>query len=72
MPLTYINETLRIDALTSISISDITPDEDSGAYARRIEFYTDDISAVNRRPVLTVMVYGDQNSLQVQTPTLAF
>lgn len=72
MTLTYISEILRIDALTSIMISDITPDEDSGAYARRIEFYTDDLAVLNRRPVLTVMIYGDADSLRVQTPTLSF
>ena len=72
MPLTYISEMLRIDALTSISISDIEPDEDRGGFARRIEFYTDDLSVLNRRPVLTVMIYGDQESLHVQTPTMAF
>lgn len=72
MTLTYISEILRIDALTNILVSDIEADADSGGFARRIEFYTDALSVLNRRPVLTVMVYGEQESLKIQTPTLSF
>ncbi len=72
MTLTYISEILRIDDLTSILISDVEPDEDSGGFARRLEFYTDAASVLNRRPVLTVMIYGEEESLRVKTPTLTF
>lgn len=72
MTLTYLSEILRIDDLTSISISDVEPDEDSGGFARRLEFYTDALSVLNRRPVLTVMIYGEEESLRVKTPTLSF
>jgi hypothetical protein len=73
MVLTYISEVLRIDSLIDITVSNIEQDEDSGGFARRIEFYIEDTAVVNRRPVLTVMVYGsDEESLQIQTPTLSF
>jgi hypothetical protein len=73
MTLTYLSEMLRIDDLTSIDVTDIEPDEESGGHARRIEFYTDALSVLNRRPVLTVMIYsGDEESLKIHTPTLAF
>ena len=72
MVLTYINETLRIDDLTSVDVSDVEPDPESGGYARRIEFYIDPAGAMNRRPVLTVMIYGEEESLRVKTPTLTF
>jgi hypothetical protein len=72
MTLTYLSEVLRIDGLTSIDVSDIEPDEESGGHVRRIEFYTDALSVLNRRPVLTVMVYGEEESLKVHTPTLSF
>jgi hypothetical protein len=72
MTLTYISEMLRIDDLTSVSVSEVEPDPDSGAFARRIEFYTDALNILNRRPVLTVMVYGDEESLRIHTPTLSF
>ena len=55
MTLTYLAEMLRIDDLTSIDVTDIEPDEESGGHARRIEFYTDALSVLNRRPVLTVI-----------------
>jgi hypothetical protein len=72
MTLTYLSEVLRIDGLTSTNVSDIEPDEESGGYVRRIEFYTDALSVLNRRPVLTVMVYGEEEALKIQTPTLSF
>jgi hypothetical protein len=72
MALTYISEMLRIDGLTSISVSDIEPDVESGGFARRIEFYTDAIDVLNRRPVLTVMTYGEEENLRIITPTLSF
>jgi hypothetical protein len=72
MTLTYISETLRIDELTSITVSDIEPDPESGAFARKIEFYTDELNILNRRPVLTVMIYGEEEALRVHTPTLTF
>ena len=72
MTLTYISEMLRIDELTSITISEIEPDPDTGTFARRFEFYTDALNILNRRPVLTVFVYGDEESLKIQTPTLSF
>jgi len=72
MTLTYLSEILRIDDLTSINVSDIEPDEEGGRFARRIEFYTDELSVLNRRPVLTVMIYGEEESLKIQTPTLSF
>ena len=72
MTLTYLSETLRIDDLTSITVSDIEPDEDSGKFARRIEFFTDDFAVLNRRPVLTVMIFGEEEALRVITPTLSF
>ena len=73
MTLTYLEEMLRIDDLTSIDGTDIEPDEESGGHARRIEFYTDALSVLNRRPVLTVVVYaGEEEPLKIHTPTLAF
>ena len=73
MTLTYIAEILRIDDLTSIDVTDIESDEESGGYARRVEFYTDALSVLNRRPVLTVMIYSDETeALKIHTPTLAF
>lgn len=72
MTLTYLSETLRIDDLTSIDVTDIEPDEETGGHARRIEFYTDALSVLNRRPVLTVMIYGEEEALKIHTPTLAF
>lgn len=72
MTLTYLSEILRIDNLINISVSDVESDPETGAYVRRIEFYTDELSEINRRPVLTVMVYGDADALKIQTPTLSF
>ena len=72
MVLTYLSEVLRIDDLISITVSDIEEDTESGGFARRIEFYTDETTMLNRRPVLTVMVYGEEEMLRIQTPTLSF
>jgi len=73
MTLTYLSEALRIDGVTSIDVSDIEPDKESGGQARRIEFYTDDLSVLNRRPVLTVIVFaGEEEPLKIHTPTLSF
>jgi hypothetical protein len=73
MTVTTVSEMLRIDGLTSINVSDIEPDDDSGGFVRRIEFYTDALNILNRRPVLTVFIYsGEAETLKVQTPTLSF
>ena len=72
MTLTYLSEILRIDGLTSTNVSDVEPDEESGGFVRRIEFYTDDLAELNRRPVLTVMIYGEEDALKIMTPTLSF
>jgi hypothetical protein len=72
MALTYLSEVLRIDDLTSISVSDIEPDAASGGFARRIEFYTDALDLTNRRPVVTIMAYGTEENLKILTPTLQF
>jgi hypothetical protein len=72
MPLTINSEVLRIDGITSIEVSDDVADPDSGGYTRKIEFYTDPLDSTNRRPVLTVLSYGDKPNLLITTPTLKF
>lgn len=72
MPLTINSQVLRIDGVTSIEVSDDVADVDSGGYTRKIDFYTDPLDATNRRPILTVLSYGDKPNLQILTPTLKF
>lgn len=72
MPLIINTEEIRMDGTTSVTISDIVTDEDSGGYLRTVAFYTDPIDAPNRRPDLIVKLYGDKPALLVQTPTLSF
>lgn len=73
MTVTTVAVTNRIDGNTSVFVSDIEEDPDvAGQFVRRVEFYTDPIQQGNRRPVLTVMIYGDEEALKIKTPNLTF
>jgi hypothetical protein len=69
MPVTAIAETLEIDATTSVAVSNIVLADDGINYVRQIDFYTDALTAANRRPVLSVRLFGTQPSLVLTIPS---
>lgn len=70
MTVTTVEQTLEIDATTSVAVSDITLGIDGVTYERSITYYTDALDLANRRPVLTVNIYStDQTALKLVIPT---
>ncbi len=72
MAVELTKQTLSIDGIHSISISDIEAGATSG-YVRKVDFYTDELTVTNRTPILTVWLYGEEEvDLKVATPILSF
>jgi hypothetical protein len=78
MGLVVNRQEMEIDGLNQIVVSTIQPDKNSSAYVRIIQFYTDTVDTDNRRPVLTVTLYGgnqqnlDQSPLDIAVPASVF
>jgi len=70
MAVTINRQELRLDGITSILVSDVTPDADSGGYVRRIDFFQDPTSLPNRAASLTVYVYAPtQKPIDITIPS---
>jgi hypothetical protein len=78
MPIQINNQTLELDGIQSILVSDIQPDTDTDYFVRILTFFTDPVAALNRSPILTLKLYGgsqstnDKSELEIQTPSLEF
>ncbi len=78
MPIQINNQTLELDGLQSILVSDIQPDTDTDFFVRILTFFDQPVTAMNRTPILTIRLLGgsqstnDQSELQIQTPSLEF
>jgi len=65
----------NVDGVQSITVSDIQPDTNSIEFVRLIQIYTDPTSNPNRRPVVTLALYGgsqntgDQSGLDITIPS---
>jgi hypothetical protein len=68
MPFSFDTAKIRVDDVTSIQISDIAADTEGTSYKRLIQIYTDPSTAVNRRPVLELSVYGGDQQIGDNTP----
>lgn len=78
MPIQINNQTLELDGLQSILVSDIQPDTDTDYFVRILTFFDQPTTAMNRTPILTLRLLGgsqvnnDQSELQIVTPSLEF
>lgn len=78
MPIQINNQTLELDGVQSILVSDIQPDTDTDYFVRILTLFTDPAATLNRQPVLTIKLYGgsqtnnDKSELEIQTPSLEF
>lgn len=72
MAITILSQKLEIDDCKQIVVSAVTADTSSGDYTRTIQFYIDPSSTANRRPVLEVLLYGEEDDLEIVTPALGF
>ena len=77
MPITVLNQTIELDGIQSILVSDIQPDTDTDYFVRILTFF-DQPTSQNLPPVLIVKLYGgsqssnDTSELQIVTPSLEF
>ena len=69
MPVTTVSEVVEIDATASVAVSNIVLAADGINYVRQIDFYTDALTVANRRPVLSVQIYGAQSALVLTVPS---
>jgi hypothetical protein len=78
MPIQINNQTLELDGIQSILVSDIQPDTNTDYFVRILTFFTDPTTMVNVSPILTLKLYGgsqstnDKSELEIQTPSLEF
>lgn len=78
MPVQINNQTLELDGIQTILISDIQPDTDTDFFVRILTFFDQPSTALNRTPLLTLRLLGgsqstnDQSELQIITPSLEF
>lgn len=78
MPIQINNQTLELDGIQSILVSDIQPDSDTDYYVRILTFFDQLVTDANRVPLLTLKLYGGSQStnekaeLEIQTPSLEF
>lgn len=78
MPVQINNQTLELDDVHSILVSDIQPDTDSDYYVRILTIFTQSGTTLNRTPDLTIRLLGgsqannDKTELEIETPTLEF
>jgi hypothetical protein len=72
------NVQLSQDGVQGIVVSPIQPDQNSTAFVRLVQIYTDPSTVQNRRPVITLKLYGgdqsinDMTPLEIATPTFDF
>ena len=78
MPIQINNQTLELDGLQSILVSDIQPDTDTDFFVRILTFFDQPVTAMNRTPILTIRLLGgsqstnDKSELEIETPSLEF
>lgn len=73
MPLTITKQTLQIDDLVTVVVSDIVANADATGFVRKFDFFVDALEDPNRTPVITVICTSiEQATLLVTTPTLSF
>ena len=78
MPIQINNQTLELDGIQSILVSDIEPDTDTEYFVRILTFFDQPATSQNRSPILTLKLYGgsqstnDKSELEIQTPSLEF
>jgi hypothetical protein len=80
MALTFNVAEIEIDETTEVVVSTIQPDADlsSSAYVRLIQIFTDPKLSANRRPLLTIRLFGgnqqnnDTSPLQISVPADTF
>jgi hypothetical protein len=78
MPVTIVNQTLELDGIQTVLVSDIQPDTNTDYFVRVLTLYTDPPTVTNRIPVLIVKLFGgsqqnhDQSELELTTPSLQF
>jgi hypothetical protein len=68
VPLTFSNSKIEVDGVLSIVVSPISPDTATTAYARLIQIYDQDVTVVNRRPVLELYVLGGDQTVNNNAP----
>jgi hypothetical protein len=68
VPLTFSNSKIEVDGVLSIVVSPISPDTATTAYARLIQIYDQDVTVVNRRPVLELYVLGGDQTVNNSAP----
>ena len=78
MPVTVLNQTVELDNIYTILVSDIQPDTDSDFYIRVLTLFDTPPEDSNRIPVLILKLFGgsqqnnDSAELQIHTPSLPF
>lgn len=85
MAIVIVNQTIELDNVQQILVSDIQPDVNGTAadgstdyYVRVLTLYTDPSTVANRKPALILNLYGgsqgnqDKSELEIQTPSLEF
>jgi hypothetical protein len=69
MAFTFDISRLIVQGVANIVVSVIQPDENSTAYVRLVQFYTESvIDNPNRRPVLEIACYGGDQTTANPTP----
>ena len=73
MAIAIDKQVLTLAGVTSITVSEIVPDEVNGGFVRRIYFYTEPLETANRRPDIELLMTSDtEANLELQTPNLRF
>lgn len=78
MPIQINNQTLELDGLQTILVSDIQPDTDTDYFVRILTFFDQPPGVLNRVPILTLRLLGgsqinnDKSELEIITPSLQF
>jgi hypothetical protein len=73
MTLTIAKQTLQIDDLVTVVVSDIVANADATGFVRKFDFFVDALEDANRSPVITIICTAvEQAPLLVTTPTLSF
>lgn len=78
MPIQINNQTLELDGIQSILVSDIQPDTDTDYFVRILSFFDQPVTNANRTALLTLKLFGgsqsvnDKSELEIVTPSLEF
>ena len=78
MAITILNQTIELDGIQTVLVSDIQPDTNSDSFVRILTFFTDPPSVANRIPILILKLFGgsqqnhDQLELELTSPSLQF